>query len=268
MIPPDVARRARDDAMRAAGSSGIVVRDLHARHELAGLLDVFDRVWSLAPAARPLSKDLLLAVAHAGNPVFAAFAAEDHETMVAGSLGIVGTHGPGDVHVHSHMTGVLPELQHRRIGRALKLHQRAWALERGIDVIQWTFDPLVARNGWFNLQVLGATATEYLVDFYGPIDDAINGGDETDRLLVRWDLAGERASQAAHDGVAEQPDGDHGPVRTVDVPDDIVAIRREDPAAARRWRQDVRSRFTEALGPGWVVAGMDARARYVLTPAR
>lgn len=273
MSQPDLARLAEEatrDAARAASAAGIVVRELHARAELAELLDVFDRVWSLGPSARPLSKDMLLALAHAGNPVLAAHDAArtgvGPGAMVAGSLGIVGVHRPGDVHVHSHMTGVLPDLQHRRIGRALKLAQRSWALQRGIELVTWTFDPLVARNGWFNLQVLGAVATEYLVDFYGPIDDAINGGDETDRLLVHWDLTSDRARQAAHEGQAAVLDETAGTV--VEVPEDIVEIRRSDPDAAQRWRLDVRAAFEAPMTAGGVVAGMASRARFVVVPRR
>src|SRR3712207_7442617 len=62
-----------------------------------------------------------------------------------------------------------------------KLHQRAWAIARGVHEVAWTFDPLVARNAWFNLTKLGARATEYLPNFYGPMDDGINGADESDR---------------------------------------------------------------------------------------
>ena len=60
----------------------------------------------------------------------------------------------------------------------------------------WTFDPLVRRNAHFNLAVLGATVDEYLVDFYGPLPDAVNAGDESDRLLVVWPV-GDAATAAA-----------------------------------------------------------------------
>ena len=83
--------------------------------------------------------------------------------------------------MHSHITGVLPGLQSQGLGRLLKQHQREWALAREVGHITWTFDPLVARNAHFNLRVLGARVTEYLVDHYGPMDDGVNRGDETDR---------------------------------------------------------------------------------------
>ena len=74
------------------------------------------------------------------------------------------------------------------MGFALKLHQRAWCLDRGITLMEWTYDPLVARNAYFNLSKLGATVAEYLPDFYGVMGDGINRFDESDRILVHWPL--------------------------------------------------------------------------------
>ena len=91
--------------------------------------------------------------------------------------------------MHSHITGVLPDHQSQGLGRVLKQHQREWALARDVGHITWTFDPLVARNAHFNLRVLGTRVTEYLVNHYGPMDDGVNRGDETDRIMVSWALA-------------------------------------------------------------------------------
>ena len=91
-------------------------------------------------------------------------------------------------------------VQSAGVGFALKLHQRAWCLERGIATVTWTFDPLVSRNAYFNLRKLGALATAYGADFYGEMPDAINAGDRTDRLVVRWDAGVARAVAAAAAG--------------------------------------------------------------------
>ena len=71
----------------------------------------------------------------------------------------------------------------------MKLHQQQWALDRGIEWIVWTFDPLVQRNAWFNIAILGAEVHEYLPYFYGTMTDAINAGDDSDRLLMAWSTA-------------------------------------------------------------------------------
>ncbi len=58
--------------------------------------------------------------------------------------------------MHSHMLAALPGPAARGVGYALKLAQRAQALDQGIHLVRWTFDPLVARNAWLNLGKLGA----------------------------------------------------------------------------------------------------------------
>ena len=90
-----------------------------------------------------------------------------------------------------------PGLTGRHVGFALKLHQRAWALLRGVSEIAWTFDPLVSRNAYFNLVKLGAQPAEYLPNFYGTMLDTINGDDDSDRLLVRWRLRSPHVVAAA-----------------------------------------------------------------------
>ena len=68
------------------------------------------------------------------------------------------------------------------------LKERAQALDQDIHVARWTYDPLVARNAWFNLGKLGAVADRFGRSFYGDMTDEINRGDRTDRLVIRWDL--------------------------------------------------------------------------------
>ena len=92
----------------------------------------------------------------------------------------------GDDALHSHVTGILPGVTGSGVGRAMKNHQRAWAAEQRLKWVTWTYDPLVRRNVWFNIEVLRAHVADYLVDFYGPMTDSINARDESDRLLVAW----------------------------------------------------------------------------------
>ncbi len=87
------------------------------------------------------------------------------------------------------MAGVRPDYQQYGIGRGLKLHQRAWALEHGYDEIRWTFDPLLRGNANFNLHKLGATFGSYLINFYGTMTDGINAnGLPSDRVEAVWRL--------------------------------------------------------------------------------
>ena len=125
--------------------------------------------------------------------------------------------------MHSHITGVLPDHQSHGLGRVLKQHQREWALARDVGHITWTFDPLVARNAHFNLRVLGTRVTEYLVNHYGPMDDGVNRGDETDRIMVSWALAAPPVPTPADERV----------VAAVAVPHDIEAHAPGSPAGCR-----------------------------------
>ncbi|HSK98106.1 MAG TPA: GNAT family N-acetyltransferase, partial [Euzebyales bacterium] len=103
----------------------------------------------------------------------------------------------------SHMLAVRPQWRSRGIGRALKLAQRDLARDRGIHLITWTFDPLQARNAHLNLHRLGARARRYLVDHYGTMDDAINRGLPSDRLVAEWQVAGDAVGTTA--GAAADP---------------------------------------------------------------
>jgi predicted GNAT superfamily acetyltransferase len=150
---------------------------------------------------------------------------------------------------------VLPVVRHTGAGRAVKLHQQTWAADHGLAYIVWTFDPLVRRNAWFNLGVLGARVEEYLVDFYGPIEDAVNARDETDRLLVAW------AVDNPHT-VSMLPPG--GATTEVATPEDIVALRRADPAAATRWRRQLRAELSGALAAGGEVVGFTRGGAYLV----
>src|SRR4051812_11188305 len=165
---------------RHDAGAGVEIRPLDDADEERRVHDLFDQVWGTPTSV--VGMELIRAIGHAGGYVAAAFAGEQ---VVGGSLGFLGRHR-GQPSLHSHVTGILPGVRRTGLGRALKLHQRAWAATNGLAWITWTFDPLVRRNAWFNLAVLGAEVHEYLVDFYGPIVDAINVGDESDRLLVAW----------------------------------------------------------------------------------
>ena len=147
---------------------------------MAPIVTMFQQVWgSVIPL---VGVELLRAIGHAGGYVAGAF---DSGHIVGASFGFLARF-EGEEALHSHVTGILPGVQHSGVGRAMKNHQRSWAAEQGLKWVTWTFDPLVRRNAWFNIEVLRAHVAEYLVDFYGPMTDSINAHDESDRLLVAW----------------------------------------------------------------------------------
>lgn len=226
--------------------SAIDVRTLDTVAGIHEAARVLDEVWG---EQGTMPANILRALEHAGNYVVGLF---DGDRMIGASAAFFGP--PADRTMHSHITGIVPGQQGRGLGRQLKEHQRAWALERGVGRITWTFDPLVARNAYFNLAVLGARATEYLVEHYGAMADAVNRGDESDRLMVSWALA-EPPAPTPTDAEIQA---------VVAVPDAIEHLRRSDPVAAAGWRRRVRDELREHLASGRRIGGFDRRGYLIV----
>lgn len=229
-----------------ASETRIEIRPLETIAQIHEAADVLREVWVGDRDAMP--PNLVRALAHSGNYVVGMY---DGERMVGASVAFFGP--PAARTMHSHITGVLPGLQSKGLGRLLKQHQREWAFAREVGHITWTFDPLVARNAHFNLRVLGARVTEYLVDHYGPMDDGVNRGDETDRIMVTWALAAPPAPTPPDESV----------VASVAVPHDIESMRRRAPADAAAWRVRVRAEFLARLAEGLVAGGFDDERGYL-----
>ena len=226
--------------------SAIDIRTLDTVEGIHEAAHVLDRVWG---ESGTMPANILRALEHAGNYVVGLF---DGDEMIGASAAFFGP--PADRSMHSHITGIIPGYQGRGLGRQLKNHQREWALERGVGRITWTFDPLVGRNAHFNLAVLGARATEYLVNQYGEMADAVNRGDESDRLLAVWALAEPPAPTPTDAEISA----------VVPVPDDIEALRSTDPAAAAEWRRRVREEVQGQLASGRRIGGFDRRGYLIV----
>ena len=244
----------------------VEVRELSTLDECRSVDPFFESVWG--PGTPPLGVEVLRALAHVGGYVAGAFAAND---LVGVSVGFLAHRG--EVSLHSHVTGVSATARGRGVGAALKAHQRQWALDRRLSAITWTYDPLVRRNAWFNIVKLGARPHEYLVDFYGPMGDAINGTDESDRLYMAWDLglrqtrpepktASSASILACQDGapVARTSRADQVLVAT---PPDIEGLRRRRPDLARTWRVALRTALAAEMAGGHVV-GFTRAGEYVV----
>jgi predicted GNAT superfamily acetyltransferase len=232
----------------ATDATPVTYRLLHDLAELAEAAAVVCEVWD-DPALATAS--LLRAYTHFGNPTLGAVDAEGR--IVGVSVGFLAP--AGGVHLHSHITGVLPGHQHLGIGHGLKLAQRRWCLDHDIPEITWTFDPMLARNAHFNLRKLGAVVEAVLPAFYGRMDDAVNRGEVTDRLEAHWYLD-DRPSASSPVDVA----------RTVAIPADYARLRTTEPARAEQERSRVRSELVDAFADGLVAVDFRAdTAEYVFT---
>jgi predicted GNAT superfamily acetyltransferase len=275
----DTAVETADLAARAAG---VRIREVADLADLDAVYRLYDTIWRPDPTNPPVTTELLRALAKAGNYVTGAF---QGTRLVGACVGFF--RPPGDEAMHSHIAGVSAAATGRSVGFALKTHQRAWAMLRGVSEIAWTFDPLVCRNAYFNLVKLAATPTEYLPNFYGGMHDGINGGDDTDRLLVRWALDTPEVTAAcagtfrACDAEAERAGGavvaltrsnDGRPVAgelvgetlLVAVPPDVESLRAAEPECGREWRGALRDVLTTLLADGAHIAGFDRSGWYVV----
>jgi predicted GNAT superfamily acetyltransferase len=249
--------------------AGEVITALTEMEELTAAADLLAAIWGYPPDQGPVTPELLRALAHSGNYVAGAW---DGDVLVGASAGFLGRHDD-ELHLHSHISGVDPGHQGGNVGFAIKQHQREWALTRGIAIIEWTFDPLVRRNAYFNLAKLGARVVGYQPHFYGPMRDALNVGDETDRAVVCWrldrvepapaDTTGVVVLRAGEDGrpVVDKSDAD---VLKAWVPEDVVALRQHDPETALAWRTALRDTLGSAVGDGYAATDMSRDGWYTI----
>lgn len=257
------ARVALDLAERR---SGVHVVTLEHLNQLQDARAVCDTVWPESNGGTQLQPNLLRAMVHAGGYASAAYR---EGRPIGAAIAFLGRHrepdGTWQMHLHSHMAAVLPEARDQGIGVAVKLHQRLWAIEHDIPVVTWTFDPLVRRNARLNLVKLGASARGYEVNFYGEMPDALNAGDESDRMFAWWDVRSAQADRAGRGLLHPLDVRAYADAVEIDLPEDIVALRRSDPRAAHAWRRDVRMGIQRALAQGMTIRGISTTGGYVLS---
>jgi predicted GNAT superfamily acetyltransferase len=250
----------------AAAACGVTLRALTTLEDADAIVRVMDATWG-----EEIPRETIRALAGSGNVPWGAFEGDE---LIGYVLGWVAIDASDGLHEHSHMLATTPGRRHRGVGFALKLAQRASCLDRGIDLVRWTFDPLVARNAHLNINKLGARCDRFHRDYYGRMPDTINAGDRSDRLVVRWRLEQPlRAPVVPRDAVfrvrSEGPSdaptpvalaeraGAQAEVVAIQVPSDHVALRASDPALGAAWREAVGSAFEEQIGARRSVVAFD-----------
>ncbi|MEO6200230.1 MAG: GNAT family N-acetyltransferase [Cryobacterium sp.] len=236
-VDPELVAAAGRHAEAAADAAGVVVR-MADPADMKAIIGLFERTWG--PGRSP-DRSMLLALDYAGNTVLIATAGGK---PVGATLGFLGW--SEGIHVHSHMSAVVPWRRSGGVGYALKLFQRAVCLQQGVADMRWTFDPLIRRNAHFNLIKLGAEVVKFLPDFYGRLDDAVSGSDRSDRFEVKWRLDSVRVRRAL--AGEPQPVWSTSDRLALDV--DFEHLRADDPNAARLLREESRVMFNAAMDRG------------------
>jgi predicted GNAT superfamily acetyltransferase len=238
----------------------IEVRPLQAHAEFSEAVRLQKTIWGFQDLEL-LPLRLFVVANKVGGQVFGAF---DSGVMTGFLLAIPGIKTGGEMYLHSHMMGVLPEYRNQGVGRMLKLQQRTDALERGVRLVEWTFDPLELKNAFFNVERLGVIIRRYVLNQYGTTTSHLHGGLPTDRCVAEWHVADPRVERAIN-GRRKAPDAR----ARIEIPADIGDLRVSDPGRARQIQSRISQDFLNAFDSGLAVIGFertDTAAAYLLGP--
>ena len=213
---------------------------------------LFDNVWQINQGTE-INLNLLKAVVHSGAYLSGAFFKGE---LIGAAFAFPATND--GLHLHSHMTAVLDEYRDKGVGYALKIDQWGWAKKNNYSHLSWTFDPLVRRNAKLNIVKLGVDISAYYPNFYGAMPDALNAGDESDRLMVSWSTDIDEPKSRE---LITNPELDD---ILIEIPEDIVAIRSKDQSESMKWRRQVRDQFLADFGKNGKVVGFSTNNEYVV----
>lgn len=225
------------------------IRQLKRHNEFEEVVRLQREIWGFDDVEL-LPFRLFVVADKIGGQLLGAF---DHNKMVGFCLCIPGLKPGGKFYLHSHMLGVLSEYRNTGVGRQLKWKQRDYALERDIDLIEWTFDPLEIKNAFFNIERLGATASRYTHNQYGTTSSHLHGGLPTDRLTAEWWIASPRVEAIARNEPRQRP----LPEADIRVPVEIGAWKREDANRALSVQSSIAEQFDRHFRAGLTVTGFD-----------
>lgn len=239
------------------------IRPCETLAELAALIEIQQDIWGYAEhEVYPLR--LFVTLERIGGQVLGAFTPQG--SLVGFAASMPAWHGLKRYY-HSLSLGVLRAHENRGLGRALKMAQRRAALQAGIDLIEWTFDPLRAKNAFLNIVRLGAMARHYRPDYYGEVASRFQRGLPSDRLIAEWRLDSARVKRALAGKAPRSSQAE--PAATAEIPADIDQLRHSDPREARRRQAALRQQLQTCFAQKLAITGFefDARsARYLLDP--
>jgi predicted GNAT superfamily acetyltransferase len=227
----------------------IEIHQLTQLEEFAAVVRLQREIWGFDDVEL-LPQRLFVVADKIGGQILGAF---DAGKMIGFCLGIPGLKAGGKHYIHSHMMGVLTPYRNSGLGRRLKLEQRQWALDRDVDLIEWTFDPLQLKNAFFNIERLGVVIRRYVHNQYGTTTSALHGGLPTDRLVPEWWIRSPRVEALT----AGQPFNRQPTQARIVIPSNINALIETDPARARQIQKEVGDQFDQHFRAGLAVIGFE-----------
>ena len=227
----------------------IEIRELQEVEEFEATLDLQRSVFKF-PELEVSPRRHHIVAKHAGGFTLGAF---DGEKMVGFATTLPAFRGEERI-FYSHMAAVLEEYQSHGIGTGLKWAQREKALERGVNFIQWTFQPVQSMNAYFNIEKLGTIIRRYMPNFYGT--GFSNSGDETelesDRIYADWELESEKVIALSK---GENYTEKREIAETIEIPKDWSKILNSDPEVAKIEQKKIKSKFQNAFSNGLICRG-------------
>jgi predicted GNAT superfamily acetyltransferase len=244
----------------------VELREIATFAEIGACVELQKRTWGM-PDIDVTPSRLFVIARHTGTPPVGAF---DARGNLVGFVHTIRAHFEGTSAFYSHMLAVEEGWRDKGVGRALKLAQRARALEQGVELIVWTFDPLQSRNAHFNLNKLGAVVRRYVPNFYGEEHSSVfDAGIGSDRVFAEWWVRSSKVEEALRGERFRPP----GRFSEVEIPANIDDVKRSDREAALLARLRTREQFQSRLSRGMAAVALDhvrgaETSRYVFVDAR
>jgi predicted GNAT superfamily acetyltransferase len=253
-------------------TNSITYKTIEELADINEVVSLQSDIWS-QDSVTPLPQ--LVASIHHGGILIGAYS---ENRLIGFCYGFAGYKNK-EVYLISHMAAVRPEYQNLGVGYQLKIKQREWAVAYGYQKIVWTFDPLEVRNGYFNLCKLGAYSKTYIPSYYGEMQDKLNKGLPSDRLVIEWDICSARVEKAISGELPYETVQDYEILLQADqntdypllveksfnrpkdgylvaVPTNIQILKQTNLEVASAWRFAIRDAISEAIENGCIITGV------------
>ncbi len=217
----------------------MIIRPLKSLDELQNCLDLQREAFGWSDIDI-LPRRFLVVLTHIGGYILGAY---DGDRLAAFLSAVPGIRNKMP-YWHSHMLAVSREYWNSGIGTDLKLAQREGAREKGISLIEWTFDPLESKNAYLNVAKLGVIIRRYYPNIYGETTGALQRGSIGDRVIAEW-------------WVDKPPVPIAGDVRRVFIPADLQSLKKQSIDSARDVQTRVREQFLQNAADDYFVAGFE-----------